>query len=121
MKICTSLSCAIMDIMAGKVALKDVSTVYAGTCMENREQAAKVLSIYQERYWPIAKEKSSEIFWLLWDSGKIIQPRVLFGYESDTVYHGPGAVWFDSEEKFITAQCKSGREDLMRRMFPHRF
>lgn len=71
-----SLSLCIIDIVGGVVNIDDVEMIVASTCIRSDDEFERVIQGYSESYWSNNPEEASNIAWKLWNSGKIIQPRL---------------------------------------------
>lgn len=74
-----SLTFCISDIIDGTVDVDDVEKIIAGTAYTEEMLPAK-LDEFCQLYWRDNPEYAREVFWNLWHSGRIEQPR-LTGYE----------------------------------------
>lgn len=74
-----SLSGCVQDISSGKVQLEDVEKIIAQTAWKE-EDLDKCVRDYMSNYWWKNPEKAKEVFYTLWNSGRIEQPR-LWGWK----------------------------------------
>jgi hypothetical protein len=97
MKIGSSFSRCIPDMVNGLVSLDDVALIISSTCFTNDEgterQAQELVEyhIYYPRWRGLDKEQCLEVVRDILDMGKLYQPR-LEG-SGNTIANGP--IWFD--------------------------
>lgn len=70
-----SLTFCIHDIIHGLVQLEDVEKIIAGTAWTDDILESK-LDEFCRLDWRQHPEKAREVFWELWKSGRIEQPRL---------------------------------------------
>lgn len=74
-KIGLSLSFCIADICTGKVKIEDVEKIITGTRWPPEELEDRLV-VYLKEYWHRYPDKAKEVFYELWNSGRIEQPRL---------------------------------------------
>ncbi|MFA6119715.1 MAG: hypothetical protein WC688_07365 [Parachlamydiales bacterium] len=89
-----SLSFCIKNIIDGKVNINDVEMFVTSTCIHNNNEFEKVMKHYADFYWYKNPEKAVEIAWQFWNSGKIIQPRLLNNNATQNISVYP--IWANS-------------------------
>lgn len=87
MKIGLSLSFCVSDIINGLVDKYDVAYIIAGTRIRNNEEFKNVLDTYSGIYWNENPEEGKKIATDFYNSGRLLQPRILGG-EPPTVFEG---------------------------------
>ena len=88
-----SLSLCVRDIIDGKVNLDAVEKIVTGTCYRERgEFIAGIDATYCRTYWRRSADEAFVIAVLLWDAGKLDQPR-LRGEEPPHGINGGGNHW----------------------------
>lgn len=117
MKIGSSLTLCIADIIKGVVQLDEVEVIYANTCIYNRKEAEKKIELFSMVYWDYNPEEGIATFWKLWEERKIIQPRVLYGNKPCNYLQSDSKRWFNSVEEFISEQKSANKGELMQLLF----
>jgi hypothetical protein len=76
----TSLSFCVIDLVAGRVSVESVEVIFAGIYAPTRDDFLQVVEVYKETFWAnwrgFDSEEAAKIAVLLYDEGKIIQPRL---------------------------------------------
>lgn len=70
-----SLSFCIQDIIDGLVNIDDVERLVTGTRWTEADIQER-LDYYCTNYWNSNPELARQVFWQLWNSGRIEQPRL---------------------------------------------
>ena len=78
-----SLSFCVADIANGIVNIDDVEMIVTSTKIRNNDEFEKVVRGYSMSYWGNNTQRAIDIAWKLWNSGKIIQPRLT----NDNLFH----------------------------------
>ena len=86
-----SLSLCIRDILESKVMFGDIKCIISGTKIKNNTDFAHVRDRYCKVYWKKNPIRATNIFRGLYDSGKLIQPRLL-GLKSFNISDG---YWYE--------------------------
>lgn len=101
-----SLSFCVTDVLKGKVTLKDIEYIVAGTCAGNSDAYQDVLAGYAEKHWIANPEEGVRVALELYRSGKVHQPRLAnanrFPVTANKVYWVQTAdqiVWSDASEQ----------------------
>jgi hypothetical protein len=79
MKIGFSLGRCVRDIVNGEVSLDDVAFIIAATAIRDREKLKPVIQDYMFRegyLYGLDEEQCLDASYNLWDSNKILQPRL---------------------------------------------
>ena len=82
-----SLSFCVRDIALGKVKLEQVERIVTGTAAATPEAWEELLAVYKEIYWSDCPEECERIARILYEEGKIEQPR-LSGEEARNIAAG---------------------------------
>jgi hypothetical protein len=77
MKIGFSVSMCVMDIIEGKAKIEDVTCIIAGTMAATEHDWLGVVESYCVTYWRKHELSARIIAMELWNSKRIVQPRVL--------------------------------------------
>lgn len=98
MKIGLSFGRCLRDIVDEKVNIDDILVIIARTKMANKDILKKVVEeyTYEEGYllgkdYEVCMENAS----MLWDLGKIFQPRLQDGFFNPYIFHTPVEIWMD--------------------------
>ena len=93
------------DIVLGKYTLEDIDLIISPTVAQNEKEAKRICETFAmsswaeimtedeqkelnsakdtfEKYWEFVNKnckKAQEVFWEIWNSGKMLQPRLMFG------------------------------------------
>lgn len=95
MKIGTSLSKCVVDIVQGKVDILEVMSVVTRTRMEDKRALEMVISQYQHHHWrDTDPEACAAIARQLWDEGLLHQPRLV---NESYRYFIPSGNWLNVE------------------------
>ena len=117
------------DVVLGKYRLEDIGLVISPTMMKDEEEAKEICEMFaswswselmteEERheyegshvadlYWQIVNtncQKAKDVFWEIWNSGKMLQPRLMFG---DCIVTFDLGKVYDSVESYIEYLEKS--------------
>jgi hypothetical protein len=95
MKYGRSFSLCIMDILEGKVKESEVGFLVVSTRIRNDQEYNQCVNLYSETYWKTNPKEGKAIARRLWDSGKIVQPRLENNNVCQALYDF--GVWTDSD------------------------
>jgi len=124
MKVAIFVSDVCRDVVLGKYKLEDIDLIISPTVAKNEEDAKNVCEMFAmcswselmtndeyeemqkaentcEKYWQFVNKnckKAKELFWEIWNTGKMLQPRLMFG--ECIVTFDVGKV-YDSVEAYI--------------------
>ena len=91
MRIGLSLSYCIAEIIKDKVSIDDVAVIITNTRAVNREEFVKLCKQYKNTYWWHSPDLAENIALLLYNRGKIIQPRV----DDPDYAHQADSIWIE--------------------------
>lgn len=79
-KVGTSLSLCILAVLREEVPLDEVVWIVTGTGARTREEFREVLVSYCKSYWKGEERKAFALAMRLWETGRIVQPRLTKGH-----------------------------------------
>lgn len=92
-----SMSICVRDIVEGKHDLERVKYIISSDRFKTLDEA---ISRYKDSsYWEKNKEACIEVCMKLWNSGRIIQPRVIFGDDYFPHTYGLKDLWVEGQEE----------------------
>lgn len=92
-----SMSICVRDVVEGKHDLERVKYIISSDRFKTLDEA---ISRYKDSsYWEKNKEACIEVCMKLWNSGRIIQPRVIFGDDYFPHTYGLKDLWVEGQEE----------------------
>ena len=103
----TSLPFCVQDIMYGRVDIKDIKVIFAGTQFQSADQACRH---FTRSYWRENPREAIQICHKLWKKGLIYQYKL----KNPELSLSVGKIWYKDSSEFIHAYPGEGSKNVPR-------